>query len=117
MDRGWPWETTDGDGFPTFYVTQYGRSILYHNNGDATFTDVTEKAGVGCSGWSSSAVWFDYDNDGSSICLSASREFSKAKHKDCGTGEDGKHGYCIPISTSPRRSGCSTTRETAPSRR
>ena len=35
----------DGDGFPDLYVTQYGKSILYHNNGDGTFTDVTEKAG------------------------------------------------------------------------
>ena len=32
----------DRDGFPDLYVTQYGRSILYHNNGDGTFTDVTE---------------------------------------------------------------------------
>ena len=54
----------NGDGFPDLYVTQYGRSILYHNNGDGTFTDVTEKAGVAAPGWSSSAVWFDYDNDG-----------------------------------------------------
>ena len=54
----------DGDGFPDLYVTQYGRSILYHNNGDGTFTDVTEKAGVAAPGWASSAVWFDYDNDG-----------------------------------------------------
>ena len=54
----------DGDGFPDLYVTQYGRSILYHNNGDGTFTDVTEKAGVAAPGGASSAVWFDYDNDG-----------------------------------------------------
>ena len=37
---------------------------MYHNNGDGTFTDVTEKAGVAAPGWASSAVWFDYDNDG-----------------------------------------------------
>ena len=54
----------DGDGFPDLYVTQYPRSILYHNNGDGTFTDVTAKAGVAAPGWSTSAAWFDYDNDG-----------------------------------------------------
>jgi len=54
----------DGDGFADLYVTQYGRSILYHNNGNGTFSDVTEKAGVAAPGWASSAVWFDYDNDG-----------------------------------------------------
>src|SRR3984893_8489908 len=54
----------NGDGFADIYITQYGRSILYRNNGDGTFTDVTDKAGVAAPGWASSAVWFDYDNDG-----------------------------------------------------
>jgi hypothetical protein len=54
----------DADGFPDLYVTQYPRSVLYHNNGDGTFTDVTAKAGVAAPGWSTSAAWFDYDNDG-----------------------------------------------------
>jgi len=36
----------DNDGYPDLYVTGYGRAILYHNNGDGTFTDVTVKAGV-----------------------------------------------------------------------
>jgi hypothetical protein len=38
-------------------------TTLYHNNGDGTFTDVTAEAGVG-GGWSTSATWIDYDNDG-----------------------------------------------------
>ncbi len=87
----------DGDGFPDIYVTQYGKSILYHNNGDGTFTDVTEKAGVAAPGWSSSAVWFDYDNDGKlDLFVCQFVEFSKSLNKSCGTGEEGKHGYCIP---------------------
>jgi hypothetical protein len=32
----------DGDGYSDLYVTQYGESILYHNNGDGRFTDVTK---------------------------------------------------------------------------
>ena len=42
----------------------YGKNILYHNNGNGTFTDVTEKAGVAAGGWSASAGFFDFDNDG-----------------------------------------------------
>jgi hypothetical protein len=41
---------------------EYNR--LYRNNGDGTFTDVTEKAGLKGLGWSGDAVPFDYDGDG-----------------------------------------------------
>ncbi|MDT5121363.1 MAG: enediyne biosynthesis protein [Acidobacteriota bacterium] len=40
------------------------RSALYHNNGDGTFTDVTDKAGVGDVGWGMGVAVGDYDNDG-----------------------------------------------------
>jgi len=39
-------------------------NILYHNNGDGTFTDVTEKAGVRGMGWGSDVLVFDLDDDG-----------------------------------------------------
>ena len=75
----------NGDGFPDLYVTQYGRSILYRNNGDGTFTDVTEKAGVAAPGWASSAVWFDYDNDGRlDLFVCRFVDFDKSKHHNCG---------------------------------
>src|SRR4051794_18046413 len=45
----------DNDGYPDLFVTNYGKNILYHNNGDGTFTDVTAKAGVAGGGWSESA--------------------------------------------------------------
>lgn len=37
---------------------------LYRNNGDGTFTDVTDKAGLRRQGWASSFTVGDYDNDG-----------------------------------------------------
>jgi hypothetical protein len=55
----------DNDGYPDIYMTGYRHSVLLHNNGDGTFTDVTEKAGVGDDGnWGTAAAWFDYDRDG-----------------------------------------------------
>jgi hypothetical protein len=39
-------------------------NILYHNNGDGTFTDVTETAGLKGRGWAGDAIAFDYDGDG-----------------------------------------------------
>src|SRR5439155_7353258 len=43
----------DGDGWPDLLVTQYNGVILYHNNGDGTFSDVTVKAGLPTEGWAS----------------------------------------------------------------
>ena len=54
----------DGDGWQDLYVTSYGKNVLYRNNGNGTFSDVSDKAGVGAPGWSTHATWFDYDNDG-----------------------------------------------------
>ncbi len=54
----------DNDGHPDLFVSNYGRCTLYHNNGDGTFTDVTEKAGVGNGRWATGAAFLDYDKDG-----------------------------------------------------
>jgi len=39
-------------------------NILYRNNGDKTFTDVTEAAGLRGRGWAGDVAVFDYDEDG-----------------------------------------------------
>ncbi len=54
----------DNDGNIDLYVTNDGRNVLYHNNGNGTFTDVTSRAGVESSGWSTSSAFIDYDRDG-----------------------------------------------------
>ncbi len=56
----------DNNGLPDIYVVNgVGSNLLYRNNGNGTFTDVTQQAGV--SGWQDGA-WdaavADYDNDG-----------------------------------------------------
>jgi hypothetical protein len=65
----------DRDGWPDIYFTnapnvemalsgKKARSALYHNNHDGTFTDVTDKAGVGYPCWAMGAAVGDYNNDG-----------------------------------------------------
>ncbi len=57
----------DNDGYEDLFVCSVGRNALYHNNGDGTFTDVTEQSGIGGkppNTVSVVAAWFDYDNDG-----------------------------------------------------
>jgi enediyne biosynthesis protein E4 len=84
----------DNDGRPDLYVTSYGKNILYHNNGDGTFTDVTEKAGVAGGGWSVSAGFFDYDNDGRlDLFVTRYMEWDTKHSKICGGDW---HTYCPP---------------------
>jgi hypothetical protein len=84
----------DNDGYPDLYVTSYGKNILYHNNGDGTFTDVTAKAGVAGGGWSVSAGFFDYDNDGKlDLFVTRYMEWDTKHSKDCGGNY---HTYCPP---------------------
>jgi enediyne biosynthesis protein E4 len=55
----------DNDGRQDILVTGFPNCVLYHNNGNGTFTDVTEDAGLRNAGrWGASAAWFDYDRDG-----------------------------------------------------
>ena len=55
----------DNDGWVDIYRTGLAGSVLLHNNGDGTFTDVTKKAGAANpGGWGVSAAFVDYDRDG-----------------------------------------------------
>ena len=63
--NGVSWVDYDRDGELDLFVAN-GNSgdLLYHNNGDGTFTDVAFSAGVLATGYSASSAWGDYDNDG-----------------------------------------------------
>jgi hypothetical protein len=88
----------DNDGFPDLLVLGYGRCILYHNNGDGTFTDVTMRAGLQNSDlWASSAAWFDYDNDGKlDVVIANYVDWSPEHNFYCGDRGPGMRSYCHP---------------------
>jgi hypothetical protein len=68
----------NGDGWPDIFLVSGAtfeesenpraprphRNKLFRNNGDGTFTDVTDAAGLGAWGWGMGAAAADYDNDG-----------------------------------------------------
>lgn len=58
------WGDYDNDGHLDLYVVKWGWNVLYHASGDGTFTDVTEKAGVGDKGNGNAGIWLDYNDDG-----------------------------------------------------
>src|ERR1700751_73858 len=88
----------DNDGYPDLYVTGYNSAILYHNNGNGTFTDITAKAGVADGGgWSTSAGWFDYDKDGwLDLVVTNYIEWSPKNNVWCGERRPGYCSYCHP---------------------
>jgi len=88
----------DNDGWPDLYVTGYDRAILYHNNHDGTFTDITAKAGVADEGgWSTSAGWFDYDKDGwLDLVVTNYIDWNPKNNLWCGERKPGYRAYCNP---------------------
>jgi len=88
----------DNDGLPDLLVLGYGRCILYHNNGNGTFTEVTARAGVENAGrWASSAAWFDYDNDGKlDLVIANYVDWSPERNFYCGDRGPGMRSYCHP---------------------
>ena len=95
----------DGDGWQDLYVTNYGRNVLFRNNGNGTFADVTEKAGVAAPNWSTCATWFDYDNDGKlDLFVSSFVQYSAEGTIFCGDNRAGRRYYCVPRVFKPRPS-------------
>ncbi len=74
LGSGLAWLDYDNDGWMDLYVVQSGpfppsgspkaADRLYRNNGDGTFTDVTERAGLHDTAYGMGAIAADYDNDG-----------------------------------------------------
>ncbi|MGI8782302.1 MAG: CRTAC1 family protein [Acidobacteriota bacterium] len=87
----------DNDGLADLFVTYFGPNVLYRNNGDGTFADVTARAGVSGNFWSSSAGFFDYDRDGDlDLYVATYLEYDDKKNPYCGFQKPGYRMYCAP---------------------
>ncbi len=72
-NEGCSWGDYDGDGLLDLFIPNYDGikpdtanepDVLYHNNGDGTFTNVARTLGLASPGYGFQGVWSDYDNDG-----------------------------------------------------
>jgi hypothetical protein len=85
----------DGDGNEDVFFTlsnDGGHNLLYRNNGDFTFTEVSRQVGIGpgndAANASADALWFDYDNDGDQDLLVV-RFGQNVLYENRGRGENG----------------------------
>jgi hypothetical protein len=87
----------DNDGFVDIFVTALGQSRLFRNGGNGKFSDVTAKVGLTSPGYfSSSAAFFDYDNDGKlDLFLCNYVDWSADKDVFCALDNVNKS-YCTP---------------------
>jgi hypothetical protein len=87
----------NNDGFPDILVTCVGQNRLFRNTGKGTFVDATVPSGLGKrEGFSTSALWFDYDRDGL-LDLFVCNYVKWSPVRDVFCSLDGKHkSYCTP---------------------
>ena len=87
----------NNDGFPDILVTCVGQNRLFRNTRKGTFVDVTRSSGLaGRQGFSTSALWFDFDRDGL-LDLFVCNYVKWSPEHDVFCSLDAKHkSYCTP---------------------
>jgi hypothetical protein len=87
----------DNDGFPDILITCVGQNRLFRNTGKGTFVESTKTSGLaGRQGFSTSALWFDYDGDGL-LDLFVCNYVRWSPEIDVRCSVDGKRkSYCTP---------------------
>jgi len=88
----------DNDGRTDLFVCGTGRNTLYHNLGNGSFVDVSERSGLGKTPENTLSIqgaWFDYDNDGLlDLVLSNYTLWNPGMDKRCTNGN--VEVYCHP---------------------
>jgi len=94
----------DNDGRRDLFVTYYGHSVLYHNEGNGKFRDVTSEAGLSSkeARWDTGCSFFDYDLDGKlDLVITGYVDFDRRN-----VPQPGSNSYCqwkgLPVMCGPR---------------
>ncbi len=86
----------DNDGFVDALVTGYGGLVLWHNNGDGTFSNEATLSKLNDKLWSTSAAWGDFNNDGYlDLYIAHYADWSVENNPPC-QGPSGEPDVCGP---------------------
>jgi hypothetical protein len=81
------WGDYNSDGLLDIYVCKRRfRNTMYHNNGNGTFSEIAESAGVADNRDTEAAAWADYDGDGDQDLYVVNRGQNNALYKNNGSG-------------------------------
>lgn len=107
--RGCAWGDYDRDGHIDLFVANYNnqKNNLYHNNGDGSFTKITEGTIVNDQHDSHGCAWCDYDNDGFIDLFVANYNINNCLYKNMGNGSFDKVVMGDPVNNGGRSLGCS----------
>ena len=92
----------DNDGFSDVLITGYGGLQFFRNQGDGTFLECAEWAGLIDLSWSTSAAWGDFDQDGDlDLYIAHYVDWSWDKNPKCPTTTAGIFDVCAPSDFNP----------------
>lgn len=88
----------NNDGFVDLLITGFNYAILFQNQGDGTFEDVTGSSGLHCGRWGTSSALFDADGDGDlDVYVADYGNWSFENNPPCYSNhQPSKRDYCGP---------------------